>query len=453
MNLFMKKQSTILISMMLAMGTAPLAMAQDIQVSNDWGAAVPQAGGATDDLTGLSSEEEALLQSLYNEEEDEDLSRMLQSEDYIFPSTITDNWHLIFQLGDALSWGSYTEKANFWQKSNIGLGVGIGKYLTPVNDVRILFTWHRNTGVHGPDMNESQYGGNYGLGPDPSWVGVYDQYQRYHFHTIALSADWLPNITNLLLGYEPERKFTVSGVMGIDLERTFGYSDDRLSQISVWAESPKRSVHRSLVGLKFGAQVDYMINDRWHVNFEASDIFLDNAYDGLIAENNWDGNWNFMLGATWYLKGKLMDGRIQNRNPFADKYLMYEEKIYKNREAIEDALANRGTNVTTVDVVKDVTYTLISFDEHVIEVPRLQQNNVYTTAEAYKAVEKSKIFITNSSKLDDKLFHERAWAISKLLHNRWQVPLEDIWVDADEAHIQTMQIPESKHYIILIIND
>ncbi len=446
----MKKETTILISSMLVMAS-PMAMAQDIQVSNDWGEPSSSSVGVSDDWSGNSPEEDALLQSLYNEEEDEDLSRMLQSEDYIFPSTITDNWHLIFQLGDVLSWGSYTNEANFFQKSNIGLGFGIGKYLTPVNDVRVLFSYHRNTGVHGEDMQgltegETAYGEE---GPLP-WNGRYD---RYSFNTIALSADWLPNITNLILGYEPERKFTVSGVFGIDLERTFGYSDKELSSVSVWAESPERSVHRSLVGLKFGAQVDYMINDRWHLNFEATDIFLDDVYDGLISDQSWDGNWNFMFGATWFLKGKLNNGRIQNRNPFADKYTTYEERIYKNREAIEDALANRGTNIQTVNVVKDVTYTLISFDEHVIEVPRLQQNNVYTTAEAYKSIEKSKIFITNASKTDDKLFHERAWSISKLLHNRWQVPLEDIWVDADENHIQSMQIPESKHYIILIIND
>lgn len=448
----MKIQSTILISLMLA-GASPFAMAQDIQVSSDWGD-VPSSQGfdaSDDDMTGNSPEEDALLQSLYNEEEDEDLTRMLLSEDYIFPSSITDNWHLLFQLGGAQSWGSYSEKVNFLDKTNLALGLGIGKYLTPVNDVRVLFSWHRNTGVHGPDMNGTdEYGTGFGEGPEKPWNGSYDP---YHFNAFSLYADWLPNFTNLIYGYEPERKFTVSGVMGIGIESTFGYSDKDLSLVSVWAEKPTRSTSRTLIGLKFGVQADYIINDRWHLNFEASNMVLDDTYDGLVGTSIWDGHIDFMFGACWYLKGKMNNGRIQNRNPFADKYTTYEERIYKNREAIEDALANRGVKITTVDVTKDVTYTLIAFDESIIEVPRLQQNNVYTTAEAYKAIPKSKIFITNSSKVDDKLFHERAWSISKLLHNRWQIPLEDIWVDADEDHIRTMQIPESKHYIILIIND
>lgn len=442
----MNKRITTLISMIMAL-SAPIAMAQDIEVSSDWGENTFQDFGSSEDMTGNSPEEEALLQSLYNEEEDEDLSRMLQSEDYIFPSTITDNWHLIFQLGDALSWGSYSEKSNFVQRSNSAVALGIGKYLSPINDVRILFSFNRNTGMHGDDM-ELIYDQSHNLIPNPPAT-----WKRYHWNTVAMAFDWLPNITNLFKGYEPERHFTVSGVVGIGLEHSWAYSDKNLSEVSVWAEKAKRSNTRQLVGLKFGGQVDYMITDRWHVNLEATNVVLDDTFDGLISDQSWDGHLNIMLGVTWFLKGKLNNGRIQNRNPFADKYQTYEERIYKNREAIEDALANRKPEIETVEVTKDVLYTLIAFDEHVIEVPRLQQNNVYTTAEAYKGIPASKIFITNSNKLDDKLFHERAWSISKLLHNRWQVPLEDIWVDADESHIQTLQIPEVKHYIILIIND
>ena len=106
-----------------------------------------------------------------------------------------------------------------------------------------------------------------------------------------------------------------------------------------------------------------------------------------------------------------------------------------------------------VDVDKDVIYTLISFDKNVVEVPRLQQNNVYQTAQAYQSAPQSNIFITNSNKLDDTTFHKRAWAISKLLHQRWQIPYENIWVDADEDHIQKLQMPNVKTYIIFIINE
>lgn len=478
----MKQNSTIFLSasvaMLLAM-SGQQAFAQDIQVSDGWGNSQPSGS----DLGGSSSEEDALLQSLYSEEEDEDLTRMLQSEDYIFPTSITDNWHLVFQLGAHNSWGSYDSEASWLKRTNFAAAIGLGKYLTPVNDVRILLTYGRGTGVRGADTefvepNEewnkyaAAYGNKYDVKydyhrnqhelancvvPNHNHRNIFEEQMAnnhtYNWHTLGISAAYLPNFTNLFLGYEPDRKFSISGIMGIDLEHTWGYSDKDLSVISVWAESAKQGVPRNLVGLQFGAQCDFAITPRCRITAEVLETFLDDSHDGLISDQSWDGHLNMMLGLSWYLKGKHMDGRIQNRNPFEDKYLNYTEQIYKNREAIEDALANRGDSVNVVNVTKNVTYTLISFDEAAMEVPRLQQNNVFQTAEAYRRIKNSKIFITNSNKVDDSMFHQRAWSISKILNQRWQIPLEDVWVDADESHIQKLQIPECKHYIIFIINE
>lgn len=466
----MKKFVAILTTTIFALSNN-LTEAQ-VVVSEDWGSRTPQRRGGVldDDLKGGSPEEDEMLRSLYNEEEDEELNRIMKSEDFIFPSSITDNWHLQFQVGGVNSWGSYTGKKGFWELTNFAAAFSIGKYLTPVNDVRITFSYGRGTGVRGKDQEFYDFierGINGQDDPiyqdwtlpleEKEWIGngtkENPQYPIYNWHYAGISAQWLPNFTNLIMGYEPERKFTVSGMFGIGVEHSWGYSNRKLSQISAWAESPKRGVHRDLIALQFGVQADYALNDRWHFNLEVQEEFLDDAHDGLISDQEWDGHLNLYAGVTWFLKGKLNNGRLQNRNPFNDKYQEIEERIYKNREALDDALANRAVDVNFVDVTKDVTYTLISFDEQVIEVPRLQQNNVFTTAAAYERFKDSKIFITNASKTDDKIFHERAWSISKLLNNRWQVPLEDIWVDADESHIQKLQLPDCKHYIILIIND
>ena len=468
----MKKLFAIFAASILAVSMFP-AQAQ-VVVSEDWGNGTPQrrGGGFDDDLLGGSPEETEMLQALYNEEEDEELNRMLRSEDFIFPSSITDNWHLTFQLGALNSWGSYTGKKSFGQLTNIAAAFSIGKYLTPVNDVRISFYYGRGTGVRGKDQNFYDYYESGANGQDDEiyvgekawtmeqeqkeWIGngTFDnpEYPTYHWHTIGLYGQWLPNLTNLFRGYDPDRKFTMSAIFGMGVEHAWGYTNKNLSDLSVWSEYPRRGVARDLVGLSFGLNAEYAFSPRWHFSFEVQETFLDDCHDGLISDQNWDGHLNLLAGVTWFLKGKLNDGRLQAR-PFNDKYNEIEEKIYKNREALDDALANRPVDVEYVDVTKDVTYTLISFDEGVLEVPRLQQNNVYTTATAYERYKDSKIFITNSTKVDDKAFHERAWSISKLLNNRWQVPLTDIWVDADESHIQKLQLPDCKHYIILIIND
>ena len=224
--------------------------------------------------------------------------------------------------------------------------------------------------------------------------------------------------------------------MGIGLEHTWSYNEKELSIVSVWAEKAKSAAPRNLVDLEFGVVADYKLSKRLFLNLEVTDRFLDDTFDGLVSDQKWDGHLDVLLGLTYFIPGKPR------------KYEP-EGEFFLHRPLIE--IPEAGDSI--VDVDKDIIYTLISFDENTIEVPRLQQNNVYQTAQAYQSTPKSNIFITNSNKLDDNTFHKRAWSISKLLHQRWQIPYENIWVDADENHIKKLQMPSVKTYIIFIINE
>lgn len=454
----MKKNSTNILSaavVMLIASTGNMAWAVGSPVSDAWSSSnnAPSAGV---EQVGNSMDEDALLQSLYNEEEDAELARMLASEDYIFPTSLTDNWHVDAQLGAMTTWGSYCKEYNFMNRTNFAAAVSIGKYLTPVSDLRLSLFYGRGTGVRGLDGSilSKDYGYEKLMEVHPEWEltdAAYAQNQKYNWHTLGLSIHWLPNFTHMFRGYDPFRKFTVSGIVGVGMEHTFSYNEKRLSYISVWAESPTTATARDLVALQFGFHLDYKLNENSHLTFEAYDNFLDDSFDGLISDQKWDIHLNTLVGLCYYLPSK--NQRARNSSPYGEKYAPYLDKIKSTRDEIEDALASRKTEVEYSDVTKNVTYTLISFDENDIEVPRLQQNNVFQTAETYKATPASKIFITNSNKVDDNTFHQRAWSISKLLNQRWQIPLEDIWVAADESEIQKLQIPDVKTYIIFIINE
>ena len=432
----MKTNYTPFLSALLALtigSNAAPALAQDSQVTD--GTVNTQA-----------TEAEALLQSIGNQENDQDLARLLQSEDYNFLSRIQDNWYVGLMVGAMNSWGSYDSEAGWFKRTNVAAALNIGKFLTPVNDVRLQLFYGRGTGVRGADnVWDSSY-------PyDQAHENALADNHTYHWNTVGIAAQWLPNLTNLFMGYKPERRFSVSAMVGIGLEHTWSYSEKELSYVSVWAEHKQSATPRNLVALQFGVQADFRLSHRWHLQAEVTDNFLDDSYDGLISNQKWDGHLNMLVGLNYYLPSKSDKNR--ENSPFYDKYLKAADQIGRNRDALDDALANRQTVVDSKDVTKNVTYTLISFDEKKIEVPRLQQNNVYQTAEAYKRTADSKIFITNSSKVDDGKFHQRAWSISKLLNERWQIPLEDIWIDADEDHIQKLQIPDVKNYIIFIINE
>lgn len=388
-----------------------------------------------------------MLRSISNPEEDEDLARMLNSDDYNFPTQFVDNWHVGLLVGAMNSWGSYSSEVNFLDRTNFAAALNIGKYLTPINDVRLQFFYGRGTGVRGLDTkwNDKNY-------PCSQFDEKgYADYHTYRWNTAGIAAQWLPNLTNLFFGYKPQRLFTLSALVGIGLEHTWHYGDEHLSHVSVWAEKADESVPRNLVSLQYGLSAEFRLSRDWRLIAEVTENYLDDAYDGLISDQKWDGHLNMLVGINYRIPSKNV--RDREKSPLYDKYLTIADQIAKNRDAIDDALANRQTVTDARDVTKKVTYTLISFDNGKVEVPRLQQNNVYQTAQAYKSAPASKIFITNSNKVDDNQFHQRAWAISKLLNQRWQIPLEDIWVDADEAHIQKLQIPEAKNYVIFIINE
>ena len=380
----------------------------------------------------MKSEETMLLQAMPTDEEAEQIANLFKTEEYVFPMDIRHNWHLGLHLGAMHSWGSYDDEAGWLKRTNFAAALTFGKYLTPVNDLRFQLFYGRGTGVRGADNKYNPEFYPYNLAHEKALA----DFHTYNWHTAGISIQWLPNFTNLFMGYNPERRLTISGLLGIGLEHTWSYNEKELSIVSVWAEKHKSATPRNLVDLEFGAVADFKLSNRWFLNLEVTDRFLDDTFDGLVSDQKWDGHLDILLGMTYFIPGK------PKKAP--------EGEFFPNGPIVD---ISRVPVTHCVNVDKDVIYTLISFDEGITEVPRLQQNNVYQTAQAYKNNPKSNIFITNSNKLDDKTFHQRAWAISKLLHQRWQIPYENIWVDADEDHIQNLQMPNVKTYIIFIINE
>lgn len=372
---------------------------------------------------------------------------IIEEQTFIFPTALSDGWHLTAHAGAFQSWGSYTDEAAFLDKTNPAFGVSVGKYLSPVNDVRLQLLWGRHTGVYGRD-NLNQWGHHV-----PNW----------HFYSVSLAAQYLPNLTNLIWGYDPKRPYALNAMAGISLMRTYGYARHNpetqasLDSMSVWAEAPRAGAPRSLVGLQFGLELEYNVGRDKRLTLEVTNNFVDDIFDGRLSGHVWDGHVNVLLGMTWHLYNqKVKNARIRNRFN-EDKYEELEEIIYRNREKVRDLQANPTIEVEERDVHKKLTYTLVAMNEGEVSVSRLQQVNIYTAATLWNTYtargQKTMIFVTNNSKVDDKLFRDRAWTICNLLANRWQVAHRDIRVVADESMIREMNLVGYEHYVVLVINE
>lgn len=391
---------------------------------------------------------DGLSQEIFGDDPiDEVEEQVISEETYIFPTSLSDGWHLSAHAGIFQSWGSYSGEADFFNKTNPAFGLSIGKYLSPVNDVRLQLLWGRNTGIYGRDhLNEWGH-------KVPNW----------HFYSVSLAAQYLPNLTNLFCGYDENRRFTISALAGISLIRTFGYANHNsetkasLDSMSVWSESPRAGVPRSLVGLQFGLLADYRIGNNTRLTLEVTDNFADDIFDGRLSDNVWDGHVNVMLGLTWHLyKKNIMNARLHNRFD-ATKYDEFEEVISRNRERTKSLVENPNIEVDETDVHKKLTYTLVSMKKGEINVPRLQQVNVYTTATLWKTYtsrgQKTMVFVTNNSKEDDQTFRSRAWSVCDLLSQRWSVAADDIRVVANEDQIKEMTLMGYNNYVVLVISE
>lgn len=396
--------------------------------------------------TTLNESHIARQDSVIIPEDDED-DLMLSEETYIFPTSLSDGWHLTAHAGVFQSWGSYTGETAFLNKTNPAFGISLGKYLSPVNDLRLQLLWGRNTGVYGRDY-KNQWG---------------HQLPNWHFQSLSLAAQYLPNLTNLFYGYEENRRFMLSAMAGISLIRTFGYAGNNdeikasLDSVSVWSESPRAGVARSLVGLEFGLLAEYKLTERTRLSLEVTNTFVDDIYDGRLSGHVWDGHVNVLLGLTWHLYDKkISNARIRNRFAPA-KYDHLKEVIRRNRDKAKDLEDNPNVEIEELDVHKKVTYTLVAMNKDQLSVPRLQQANVYTTATLWKTYTEQKhktmIFVTNNSKQNDQTFRSRAWSICNLLSQRWSVPTDDIRVIADEDMIKDMDLMGYEHYVIVVINE
>ena len=111
----MKQKSTLILPVAVA---AVFALAGSVAIAAGDAPITPVSGSPAGVAQyGNSSDEDAKLQSLYNEEDQAALEKMLSSEDYIFPTSLTDNWHVDLQFGAQTTWGSYASEQNFLKRN------------------------------------------------------------------------------------------------------------------------------------------------------------------------------------------------------------------------------------------------------------------------------------------------------------------------------------------------
>lgn len=367
---------------------------------------------------------------------------------YIMPTTLRNNWYVGTGLGYAQSWGSFTHQIGYFSKINPSVSLYVGKQITPASHIRLMVGYNRNKGIldSSETMLESARG------------------KKYSWNNANLAFEWLPDFTNLFSTYHEDRTFNLLGVVGVGGNMSWGYSYKKIDGLTPsmvgLSYSPEdkewQRQRRYLVSIHVGLMATYKISSHSSIVLEAVEHFADDTFDGNRAQkkHTWDGHMNVMVGLQYRL-GKTDElRRFMNVRNDATAYESRMRQIAENRAKAKELTDNPNKQKRDIEVDQNCIYTLISFEPESIEVDRLQQTNIYTTARVWEMGAKDGyIFITNSSNKDNQLFQDRAQAIKDVLTERYEVPASRVKFVADESKIASILAQSSKSYVVFIVNE
>lgn len=339
-------------------------------------------------------------------------------------SLFKDNWFIGFHAGGVYNWGSNYDHANFLRSIRPIGGISLGKWLSPYLALRAQVTLAGNRGTSA-------------LHTHPTWMAG------------AGYLDGMFNLSNLLGGFKEGRKFNLIAMLGVGGERTFSYKN---------VPNPNPGSHGTnirdwyLAG-RVGLQALFRISEVWDFSLEATNSWLNNAYDGTFGTNTTDPHLNVMAGFVYRFKNHDGSHDFTYAMRDSERFSLLNEEINRLRQkAIDDkAFAEAHPNITVVN--SQQVNTLISFVDGSAEIDELQQVNVYTTAEALKRVSDADLYITvlGHQSNDANLFMQRATNIRASLMNDYGIAAGRIYMEKDPAVVEALD--KTRNCVIMYINE
>ncbi len=379
-----------------------------------WSAFVPTAAQENDSIWATAHSDSTLLGPNIKDHDE-----ALMFYDYLFP----DNWFYMLHVGTFINWGNNQSHGSLAGRFRPAIGVSVGKWFYPTVGARVQLYLGNNRGL------------------------TSETHREYHWQTAGLAVDGLVNLSNLLAGYREGRKFGLLAYLGMGGDQTFGFSKRDWNTKSGSRDGYEPN-SLSLLTFRSGLMATWRISQKWDVQLEATNIWVDDAYDGIVNDNRWDGHVNLMLGLVH---------RIGNRDKTHNFYyirrdgsILTEANAEANRLRAE---AQRLRDLPPLPPVKArQTYVIVSFRNEQSTIDEMQQVNVYTAVQAMEQRNnKVNLYITPLGKASDKaLFHQRASIVREQLTARYGLPAERIIVDDDSKRVE--QNKDKDGCVIMYIN-
>ena len=355
---------------------------------------------------------------IYWEDPTDDNSRVMKK------TLFKDNWFIGFHLGGVYNWGSNYKHASVLRSIRPIGGLSLGKWISPYVGFRVQVTLAQNRGTTA-------------LHTHPTWMAG------------AAYGDAMFNLSNLFGSFKENRNFNFYGLLGLGGERTFNYDG-----LPVPNPIPGRILIRDwyLAG-RLGVMAMFRLSEVWDFSVEATNSWLNNAYDGTYGTNTTDRHVNLMAGFVYRFKNHDGSHDFTYAMRDSERFSLLNEEINRLRQkAIDDkAFAEAHPEITLVN--SQQVNTLISFVDGSAEIDELQQVNVFTTAEALKRVPDADLYITvlGHQSNDANLFMQRATNIRASLMNDYGIAAGRIYMEKDPAVVEALD--KARNCVIMYINE
>lgn len=337
-----------------------------------------------------------------------------------------DNWYVGVHAGGVFSWGSNTSDAGFFNQIRPAVALSLGKMFGPAGGMRLQAFLGSNRGETGEGKG-------------------------YIWENVAGYLDGVFNLTNIFNHYQEGRRFELLGLVGVGLEHTFGFSDRSWNTKEVPSGFSTES--NTLVGLRVGLMGKIRLSEAFDLNIEAVNNWIDDSYDGQITNNTYDGHVNVLLGLTYRIKNHDNSRQFTYATRTLNKFEILNEEL--NRARAEAAVKlEPDVIIEKKKINSNQIRTLISFENNVSTINKLQQVNVYTAVQAWAQYEDSDIYITmneDAKWVDGQLFNDRANAIKQMMVKEFQVPAERIIIEVEPERINALD--PQKTDVIVYINE
>ena len=327
------------------------------------------------------------------------------------PSAAKSNWFISAGAGPQVFFGDHDKQRKFGERISPALDVAVGKWLTPVIGMRLMYS-----GLYAKGATQNgafQSGGPISGKP---WNGYWLNESKIDF--MNLHVDVMFDMCNLIGGYKPSRIYSCGPYAGLGFAAT-------------WNRPHNKSITANV-----GVLNSFHISKAFDINAELRATAFNDNFDGSMGDSQFEGLLSLTVGVTY----KFAPRGFYNKKEIVTVYQYDNEAINNLRAQVNDLVAKNeklerdlanGKNVNRTVVKLVGADYLIYFPINVSKLSEADRAQLDMCAQAIKdAPQDTKFMIvgyadkaTGSPEINEILSRERAESVRECLVNEFGVPL------------------------------